>query len=109
MQAVETSKVRQHLEHWHRSHGGAVRVGNNALGRVLRRVWVHFGHYQWDLSVLAVGGRVIHHGCTRCSKDWRPLLGGRTTRGEQCNINVGDGLFRDLGEVFNNNLVPTEF
>src|SRR5690625_2406551 len=108
MQALQTSLVRQNHQHWHRSHGGAARVSNNTLGRVLRRVWLYLRDHERNIRILAVRRTVIHHGSASGSEYRSPLLGGRTTRGEQCHINICDGFFRDLSEVFYDNLVAAE-
>ena len=64
-QAHQLGFVVQHLEHRHRHHGGAVRVGDDALfeGPARRDVSreVHLGHHQRHVGVLAPRRRVVDH------------------------------------------------
>ena len=79
------------------------------LGVFLASLWVDLGDDEGNLWILAVGRRVIHHGRTSRGEHWSPLLGGRTTGREQGDINVGDGLLGNLGEVLNGKLLAAEF
>ena len=92
----------------HNCHRGAVRVRNNSLGNVLRLLRVHLGDNKRNLGILAPGGGIIHHGGTRLRKEWSVLLGGRTTRREQRDINSGEALYGLLRQILHNNLVLTE-
>ena len=109
VQLVEAGGIVQDLQHRHGGHGGAVRVGDDALRRVLRLVRVYLRYHERNLWILAVGRRIIHHGSARGSEDRGPLLRGGTARGKYRDIDISHGFFGDLGQVLHFDLLAAEF
>ena len=88
-QANQLRLVVQRLQHRHRSHGGAVRVGDNALGQLYAAhiaVEVHLADHQRNIGILAPGRGVVDHYRTGGSEPrcLHPRHGG--TGGKQCDI-----------------------
>ena len=88
-QPREPGLVVQRAQHRHRGHGGAVRVGDDALGPERGRVRVHLGHHQRHIRVHPPGGRVVDHDSTggRDARGEQP--GGRTAGREQRDVEAG--------------------
>ena len=109
VELIQASGIVEDLQHWHGSHGGAVRVRDDALRGVLGCLGVDLGNDEGNLWVLAVGRGIIHHGRAGRGEYRGPLLRGGATGGEQGNIDVGNGLLGDLSEVFYGNLLAAKF
>ena len=95
--------------HGHDCHGGAVRVRDDAFGWRLGFVGVDLGDDEGDVVVLAPRGGVVHDGGAGGCEDWGPLLGGAAACGEERDVDVGDGVFGDLGEVFDDDVLAAVF
>ena len=76
VELIQASGIVEDLQHWHGSHGGAVRVRDDALRGVLGCLGVDLGNDEGNLWVLAVGRGIIHHGRAGRGEYRGPLLRG---------------------------------
>ena len=79
----------EHLEGWHGGHGGAVGVGDDALGAVGQRVRVDLGDHERHLGVLPPRRGVVHDDGARRGEPGGVLLGGAAARGEDGDVDAG--------------------
>ena len=79
--------VVQRLQHRHRGHRGAVRVGDDALRPVARVAFeVHLADDQRHVGVLAEGRRVVDDDGARSGEPRSLHTRHRRARGEQCDV-----------------------
>ena len=81
--------VVQRLEHRHRGHRGAVRVGDDALARPAYGVRVDLADHQRDVGVHPPGRGVVDHDGAGRGEPRRERARGRATGGEQRDVEAG--------------------
>ena len=82
--------VGQRLEHRHGGHGGAVRVGDDAAGRVAGVLGIHLAHHQGYLRVLPPVGGVIDHDRPGGRHPRGVVAGGGLSRRKQRDVQAGE-------------------
>ena len=108
VQALQPGGIVKHLEHRHGGHGRAVRVRDNPLRRVLRLLRVDLRDDERDLGILAERRGVIDDGGAGGREDRGPLLRSAAACGKQRDVDIGDGLLSDLGEVLDDDGLAAE-
>ena len=108
VQFFQAGNIVEDGQHRNDRHGGAVRVGDNALGHGLRRLPVGLHNDEGHVGVFAPGGRVIDHGGTCGGKQGSILLGGAATRGEQGNVDTAEGFLGGFRHVFYLNVLAAK-
>ncbi len=107
-QALQAGLVVQHLEDRHRGHRGAVRVGDDALRRVLQRFRVHLADDEGDLGVLAPRRRVVDDDRTGRGEARGLCPGQRRTGREQRDVDALQILIGRRGDVLDHDLLAAE-
>ena len=104
-QALQPSRLVQRTQHRHRGHGGAVGVGDDALGAVADVFGVDLTDHQRHLGVEPPTRGVVDHDGSGSGNPGRVFLGGRLAGGEQGNVQAGEV---GGGDVLDDDLLPLE-
>ena len=88
-EALEAGGVGQRLEHGHRGHRRAVRVGDDALRSACDGVRVHLGDDERHVGVHAPRGGVVDDDDARLREPGREPPGRRATGGEDRDVEPG--------------------
>ena len=83
---LDDRQVMQRLQRQHQLGGGAVGIGDDALGNLVQRLGVHFGHHQRHAAVHAPGAGVINHDAALGGDLGRPFLGDGAAGAHQDNV-----------------------
>ena len=89
-EALEPGLAVKRAQHWHRRHGRAVGIGDDALGDRSQRLGVHFGNHQRHIGVAAPGRAIVddNRACRRRARGQR--LRGRAAGRKEHDIEPGE-------------------
>ena len=101
LQPLQPSLVVQGLEHRHRGHGRAVRIGDDPLGGAEHILRVDFADHQGNLGILTPGRGIVHDDGSGCGHLGGVFARHRGTCREQGDVQAGEV---GAGSVFDDHL-----